>query len=235
MLILALETTTVVSGVAIATEARLLSEVTAARLTHSETLQAHVAMALEMAGVSKSEVEAVAVSLGPGSFTGLRIGLAAGKGMAYAWGVPLVGVPTLAALAAQFPVPGAQVVALMDAQKGNAYMALYEWQEEGPVEVLPVTVCPLAEVLAKCGAVEGPVILTGDVAQKRLVQRGDLPANVCLAPSDMIMPRAAAVARLGLRELAAGRTGSVMDMAPVYVRRSEAEVLWEARQKKAAP
>ena len=49
------------------------------------------------------------------------------------------------------------------------------------------------------------------------------------------MPRAAAVARLGLRELAAGRTGSVMDMAPVYVRRSEAEVLWEARQKKAAP
>ena len=68
MLILALETTTVVSGVAIATEARLLSEVTAARLTHSETLQAHVAMALEMAGVSKSEVEAVAVSLGPGFF-----------------------------------------------------------------------------------------------------------------------------------------------------------------------
>lgn len=235
MLILALETTTVVSGVAIATEARLLSEVTAARLTHSETLQAHVAMALEMAGVSKSEVEAVAVSLGPGSFTGLRIGLAAGKGMAYAWGVPLVGVPTLAALAAQFPVPGAQVAALMDAQKGNAYMALYEWREEGPVEVLPVTVCPLAEVLAKCGAVEGPVILTGDVAQKRLAQRGDLPANVCLAPSDMIMPRAAAVARLGLRELVAGRTGSVMDMAPVYVRRSEAEVLWEARQKKAAP
>ena len=235
MLILALETTTVVSRVAIATEARLLSEVTAARLTHSETLQAHVAMALEMAGVSKSEVEAVAVSLGPGSFTGLRIGLAAGKGMAYAWGVPLVGVPTLAALAAQFPVPGAQVAALMDAQKGNAYMALYEWREEGPVEVLPVTVCPLAEVVAKCGAVEGPVILTGDVAQKRLAQRDDLPANVCLAPSDMIMPRAAAVARLGLRELAAGRAGSVMDMAPVYVRRSEAEVLWEARQKKAAP
>lgn len=141
----------------------------------------------------------------------------------------------MAALAAQFPVPGAQVAALMDAQKGNAYMALYEWQEEGPVEVLPVTVCPLAEVVAKCGAVEGPVILTGDVAQKRLAQRDDLPANVCLAPSDMIMPRAAAVARLGLRELAAGRTGNVMDMAPVYVRRSEAEVLWEARQKKAAP
>ena len=75
MLILALETTTVVSGVAVATEDRLLAEVTAARLTHSETLQSHVALALDMAGVAKSEVEAVAVSQGPGSFTGLRIGL----------------------------------------------------------------------------------------------------------------------------------------------------------------
>ena len=140
MLILALETTTVVSGVAVATEDRLLAEVTAARLTHSETLQSHVALALDMAGVAKSEVEAVAVSQGPGSFTGLRIGLSAAKGMAYAWGVPLVGVPTLAALASQFPVPKVRVAALMDAQKGNAYMALYERQEEEWLEVSAVAV-----------------------------------------------------------------------------------------------
>lgn len=235
MLILALETTTVVSGVAVATEDRLLAEVTAARLTHSETLQSHVALALDMAGVAKSEVEAVAVSQGPGSFTGLRIGLSAAKGMAYAWGVPLVGVPTLAALASQFPVPTVRVAALMDAQKGNAYMALYEWQEEEWLEVSPVTVCPLDEVLARCAAIDGPVLLAGDAAQKKLAGRRDLPANTRLAAPDMIMPRAAAVARLGLLELAAGRTGSVMDMAPVYVRRSEAEVLWEARQKKAVP
>lgn len=235
MLILALETATVVSGVAVATETRLLSEVTVARLTHSETLQSHVALALEMAGVSRREVEGVAVSLGPGSFTGLRIGLSAAKAMAYAWGVPLVGVPTLAALAAQFPAPGVRVAAMMDAQKGNVYTAMYEWREARPVEISPLAVSPLAEVVAQCAAIEGTVILTGDAAQKKLAGRRDLPANVRLAPPDMILPRAAAVARLGLQEVAAGRCGSVMDMAPLYIRRSEAEVLWEARQKKAAP
>ncbi|MGP1471283.1 MAG: tRNA (adenosine(37)-N6)-threonylcarbamoyltransferase complex dimerization subunit type 1 TsaB [Schwartzia sp. (in: firmicutes)] len=235
MLILALETATVVSGVAVATETRLLSEVTVARLTHSETLQSHVALALEMAGVSRREVEGVAVSLGPGSFTGLRIGLSAAKAMAYAWGVPLVGVPTLAALAAQFPAPALRVVAMMDAQKGNVYTATYEWREAGPVEISPLAVSPLDEVVARCAAIEGAVILTGDAAQKKLAERRDLPAHVRLAPPDMIMPRAAAVARLGLLELAAGRCGNVMDMAPLYIRRSEAEVLWEARQKKAAP
>ena len=235
MLILALETATVVSGVAVAAEDRLLAEVTVARRTHSETLQSHVALALDMAGVSRREVEAVAVSIGPGSFTGLRIGLSAAKAMAYAWGVPLVGVPTLAALAAQFPVPKVRVAATMDAQKGNVYTAMYEWREKEPVEISPLAVCPLAEVVARCAKMEEPVLLTGDAAQKKLAQGEELPANVRLAPPDMMLPRAAAVARLGLRALAAGRCGSVMDMAPLYIRRSEAEVLWEARQKKAAP
>lgn len=236
MVILALETATMVSGVAVATEDRLMAEVTAAaRLTHSETLQTHVEMALAMAGVGRQEVGAVAVSLGPGSFTGLRIGLAAAKAMAYAWEIPLVGVPTLAALAAQFPFPGMKVVPLLDAQKGNVYRAVYAWREEGFVELAPVAVEPLAEVLAQCARSQEPVLLAGEAAQKKLAGRHDLPAQVRLAPPDMIMARAAAVARLGLKRLAAGGAGNVMDMEPIYIRRSEAEVLWEARQGKAAP
>lgn len=233
VLVLALETATIVSGVAVATEERLLAEVTAARLTHSETLQPHIELALEMAGVSRSEVEAVAVSLGPGSFTGLRIGLAAAKAMAYAWNVPLLGVPTLAALAAQFPVPGARVVSLIDAQKGSAYMAAYEWGEDGLIERERAAIYSLDEVLARCAAMPGRVLLTGDIAQKKLAKRDDLPTNVQLAPPDMILPRAAAVARLGIKQLKSGDAGSVMAMEPIYIRRSEAEVLWEKRQKKA--
>lgn len=233
VLVLALETATIVSGVAVATEERLLAEVTAAQLTHSETLQPHIELALEMAGVSRSEVEAVAVSLGPGSFTGLRIGLAAAKAMAYAWNVPLLGVPTLAALAAQFPVPGARVVSLIDAQKGSAYMAAYEWGEDGLIERERAAIYSLDEVLARCAAMPGRVLLTGDIAQKKLAKRDDLPTNVQLAPPDMILPRAAAVARLGIKQLKSGDAGSVMAMEPIYIRRSEAEVLWEKRQKKA--
>lgn len=233
-MVLALETATIVSGVAVATEERLLAEVTAARLTHSETLQPHIELALEMAGVSRAEVEAVSVSLGPGSFTGLRIGLAAAKAMAYAWNVPLLGVPTLAALAAQFPVPGARVVSLIDAQKGSAYMAAYEWGEDGLIEREGAAIYSLDEVLARCAAMPGLVLLAGDIAQKKLAKRDDLPSNVRLAPPDMILPRAAAVARLGIKQLKSGDAGSVMAMEPIYIRRSEAEVLWEKRQKKAA-
>ena len=82
MMILALETATLVSSVALASEERLLAELTtAARLTHSETLLPHIQKVLEMAGVERSELGAVAVSIGPGSFTGLRIGLATAKGV----------------------------------------------------------------------------------------------------------------------------------------------------------
>ena len=232
MVILAIETATIVSSVAVAEEGKLLAEVTAAaKLTHSETLQPHIKQAMEMARVKREDIGAIAVSLGPGSFTGLRIGLAAAKGLAYAWGVPIVGVPTLEAMADNFPVPGATVVPLIDAQKGNAYMACYSRDEEGLKEVQPIEILPLDEVVKRCGAMEKNVILCGDMV-KKLADK-ELPKNVILAPFTHILPRAATVAALGLERLAKGEEDNVMNLEPFYIRRSEAEVLWEKRHPEA--
>ncbi len=234
MLILALETATVVSSVAVATEERLLAEVTAAaKLTHSETLQPHIAMALEMASVRREEVGAVAVSIGPGSFTGLRIGLAAAKAMAYAWQVPLAGVDTLASLAMGCPWPGAKTAALIDAQKGNVYLALYEWKVGLPEMLWPAEVVPLEQAIGRLAALKDPVMMAGDIVQQKLVSWDGLPENLFIAPPATVLPRAASVAALGLHRLAAGQTDNLMGLEPLYIRRSEAEVLWEKRHPEA--
>ena len=235
-----MDTSTVVSSVAVANETSLLAEITSgARLTHSETLQPHIELAMKMADAKREDIGAIAVSIGPGSFTGLRIGLAAAKGMAYAWGVPIVGVPTIEALAANLPTPGVKIGVMMDAQKKNAYFAIYSWQMKDKSMALTkeqsIRIVPIDDAIKRCGELaeklNAQFMLVGDVVSKKLMTRDDLPAGVSVAPMSDVMPRAASVARLGLMKLARGESDNVMNLEPMYIRRSEAEVLWDERHK----
>ena len=233
MSILAIDTASSVSSVAVASEGKLQAEVTVeAGRTHSETLLSHIEGALSFAGVERSALTGVAVSIGPGSFTGLRIGLATVKAIAYGLGIPLVGVSTLAALALAVPVPDVHTLALMDAQKGNAYAGLYEWRAGNLHEVCPVRVAPLAEAIAEAAGRGKPVLLTGELAVKKRARLGNLPDNVTLAPAHLLTARASHVAWLGIARLAAGERDDPMTLEPFYIRRSEAEVLWEKRHGK---
>ncbi|SFA84375.1 tRNA (adenosine(37)-N6)-threonylcarbamoyltransferase complex dimerization subunit type 1 TsaB [Selenomonas ruminantium] len=230
MSILAIDTATQVSSVAVLKEGRLLAELTMqGKLTHSETLLPHIEQVLKMAAVAKEELTCIAVSNGPGSFTGLRIGLAAAKAMSYVLGIPLVGVSTLQALAYQLPAPGVRVMCLLDAQKGNAYVESYRWENNSLQVVDSVQVAKITDIVAACANMNEQVILLGDAVQKKVAGKLELPANVSVAPPHIVMPRAACVAMLGQAKLMAGETDNVMDMEPVYIRRSEAEVLWEKR------
>ena len=233
MSILAIDTASSVSSVAVASEGKLQAEVTVeAGRTHSETLLSHIEGALSFAGVERSALRGVAVSIGPGSFTGLRIGLATAKVIAYGLGIPLVGVSTLASLALAFPVPDVHTLVLMDAQKGNAYAGLYEWRDGSLHEVRPVRVAPLAEAIAEAAELRKPVFLTGELAVKKRARLGNLPDNVTLAPAHLLTARASHVAWLGIARLAAGECDDLMTLEPFYIRRSEAEVLWEKRHGK---
>jgi tRNA threonylcarbamoyladenosine biosynthesis protein TsaB len=199
------------------------------KLTHSETLLPHIESALKMAATAKEDLEGIAISIGPGSFTGLRIGLAAAKAMSYALNIPLVGVSTLKALAYQLPVPGVRLMCLLDAQKGNAYVESYRWEQDELQVVETVRVAKISDIVAAAGKLDEQVILLGDAVQKKIAGKLELPANVRVAMPHLVMPRAACVAMLGQAELAAGHVDNVMDLEPVYIRRSEAEVLWEKR------
>lgn len=234
MPLLALDTATLVSSVALASRDRLLAELTLqVSKTHSERLMPNIEELLSMAGLGRHELEAVAVSIGPGSFTGLRIGLATAKALAYALNIPLVGVPTLAALAYGCPVPGALLAPTMDAQKGNIYFALYRWQNGVLAEIAPPGFRASEAVAGELAASGEPVLILGEAVE--LYPDTFQRPGLSLAPAHIAMPRAASVAFLGFDLLAAGVRHDAMALEPLYIRRSEAEELWEKRHSECRP
>ena len=223
MLILGIEAATRVASAAVVSDEKILAEISQeARLTHSETLLPQIEQVLKIAGAEK--VDAVAVSLGPGSFTGLRIGLATAKALAYAWQIKILGVPTLQAIAYHFPASSATVLPMLDAQKNRAYVQAF--RAGAPVSKLEVK--SIDEIVTSAGKIDGEVFLCGDVLGKI---KAALPPNVKIAPINLRMPRAVNVALCGKALLDAGEISNVMNLEPLYVRRSEAEELWERRQK----
>ena len=231
MLILAIETATKVSSVALSDGTKIVAALTMENgPEHSATLVPNIGKLLEMAGKTRKDLNAVAVSVGPGSFTGLRIGLATAKGLAYALDIPLIAVPTLKALAARFyDLPGVTVFSLADAQKKNAYCGIYRDREEiQPVKVIPLeTIVNMASEIAE--EKKQPVIVLGDIAEKKLSRDEVLPDGVVVPGRGQVMPRADEVALLGAAMLEAGEVADTMTAEPWYLRRSEAEELWDIR------
>ena len=232
MSILSIDTSSQVSSVAVLSAECVAAEISMqGALTHSETLMPHIETALRMARVEKSELEGIAVSIGPGSFTGLRIGLASAKMMAYALHIPLIAVPTLEALVHHYICEGVRLVPMMDAQKGNVYAQEFSWRADGDALILQeersLAIMPLTEVIAGLAETEQSVLLLGDAMQKKTTLA--LPANVRLAPIHARMPRAACVGLAALTRLARGEMDDPVTVVPLYLRRSEAEVLWEKR------
>ena len=217
MRILAIETATRAASVAVTFDGKILAEsVRESPQSFSETLMPQVEEVIKVSGAFEN-LDAVAVSIGPGSFTGLRIGLATAKALAYAWGIKIIGVPTLLAMSYNFP--NAKVVPLIDAQKNRAYYQLFE----DFFSLTDLEIKPIDEIVNAVGHAAGEFFLCGDVLHKIKIP---LPPNVKLAPPHLRMPRASAVAWCAedLR-----RVDNVMNLEPLYIRRSEAEELWEKR------
>ena len=217
MKILAIETSTRASSVAAVFDGKIFAEsLRVSPQSFSETLMPQVEDVIKISGAFEN-LDAVAVSIGPGSFTGLRIGLATAKALAYAWKIKIIGVPTLHALSYNFPC--AKVLPLIDAQKNRAYCQLFE-------NFLPLSkpeVKPIDEVVKEAGELDGEIFLCGDVLHKIKIP---LPPNVRLAPPNLKMPRASSVA-LCAEDLKT--FDNVMNLEPLYIRRAEAEELWEKR------
>lgn len=225
MPILAIDTSTLVSSVAVATPSSLIAELTLkVRKTHSERLMSHIESILKMAELDVKELKAIAVSLGPGSFTGLRIGISTAKALAYALGVPIIGVPTLTALAFSCQASGFYISPMLDAQKGNVYQGVFEWREGELHQMAPARVIPFAEAYWELSKLPGPFIILGEAVE---MYREKIS---CPAPPHITMPRAGSVAVLAQKMFQNGDYHDLFSLEPLYVRRSEAEEIWERRQ-----
>lgn len=226
-MLLAIDTSSLVLSCAVCEEEKLVAEWTVQRrLTHSEQLIPHMDGMLREAGIDKKDITAVACAAGPGSFTGLRIGLATAKMAARIWNVPLIAVDTLEGLAWNMAGADAFILPLEDAQRGNVYAALYGafshmWQE-APAEAAPVD-----EVIAAAVRHGGTIIAVGEGAD--MYREKLLVAGIRLAPPQNRCCRAGSVAMAAWAKWKRGETADPMTLVPNYIRRSEAEVLWEQR------
>jgi tRNA threonylcarbamoyladenosine biosynthesis protein TsaB len=187
---------------------------------HARSLLPLVDEVLAAAGVDLRSVDLLAVSIGPGSFTGLRIGLAVVKGLALASGTAVIGVPTLRAYAhALGPRPGT-VWPVLDARKGEVYAAGYRWQGDALEEIAaPAVLSPSAlEAL-----VQMPGTLVGDGVDAYGDRWSAIAGVTCLRLAES-PPSGAVIASLGIALMAAGGAADLTDLEPRYCRRSEAEM-----------
>lgn len=216
MRVLAVETSTLAGGVALVDGDRLVGEyLLDVRVTHSERLMAAVDRVLTDARLRVDDLDGLAVAVGPGSFTGLRIGLGTVKGLAFGRAIPVAAVPTLDAMAATLPFAALPVCPVIDARKGEVYTCRYRWDGLEMRREWEYLAVPPGELAARLGE---PTILVGDGAPSIV------SPYARLAPLAHRLPSPACVAQLGLDRLRRGQSAVVRDLVPIYLRPSQAEL-----------
>ena len=215
---LAIETATQQLGVAALDGERVLAsyEVLADQPPHAVELPGAVQRVLQEAGGRLDQVEALILDIGPGSFTGLRIGVAFTKALAFPRHLPMVAVPSLDVLAAQLPMAPYLVCPILDAKRKNVYAALYRQERQGqPARDGDCFLGPVEDVLAR---IQGPAVFLGDgCALYETMIRERLGANAQFATPDFWLPRVATLGRLGARRYAQGQRDDPATLTPLYL------------------
>ena len=230
MKLLAVDTSTHTEGVAALDGDTVRAVIhTTGPKTHAKRLMTTVDTVLKLADMTLDDFDGFAVTTGPGSFTGLRIGISAVKGFAVATAKPVAGVSTLEALARQFPGFPGKICPVLDARKGQIYSALYRFGEKGDRRVLksPCVVDPETWLQA----VDPPCLFVGDgllVYRDLVVEKlGDAAQ---FAPPCLNSLNACVIGQMGMKEIALGNAVDVNRLSPQYIRKSDAEIKLEKAQ-----
>ena len=233
MLILAFETSAKAASVALMKEGKLLGEsYQNTGLTHSQTLMVMARDLLTTCGYTPQQVEAVAVAAGPGSFTGIRIGVAAAKGFAWGGGIPCYGVSTLEAMALSLGIYDGYVLPVMDARRSQVYNALFLAEGGKLTRMTEDRAIALADLAAELKNLQKPVFLVGDgsnLCYNTLLE--EIPGLV-LPPEHRLHQRASGVVLAAEAQIRQGIPGNGAELTPNYLRMSQAERERLAREQK---
>lgn len=218
MNILSIESSAVAASCAVCRDGRLIAEeFTQNGLTHSATLLPAVSEALKKADLLLSDVDAFAVTIGPGSFSGLRIGVTLAKTLAYACGKPALGISTLQAIACNLPFADRLICPIMDARRDQVYTALYRWENDRPCQKLPPRAIGVDQLVSE---LDEPAIFIGDgVFRFQDYLKDALGSKAQFAPPHLCMARASSVAYLSQF----AKAQKPEDLNPCYLRLSQAE------------
>jgi tRNA threonylcarbamoyladenosine biosynthesis protein TsaB len=221
--LLAIETATMLGGAAIMDGDRLVAESRLnIRVTHSERLMKEIDRVLRAASMDISEIDAFGISIGPGSFTGLRVGLSTAKGLVYATGKKLVTAPTLEAMAWNVPFSEYRICPMLDARKKEIYAAVFKWSGSGFSRVLSECTLSVEELLPK---LDSPTLFLGEGAalyRDKLLEA--LGERALFGAPQHMMPSPSNVAFLCMKKAEKGEFTDALTAVPAYHRRPEAEV-----------
>ncbi|HHU75951.1 MAG TPA: tRNA (adenosine(37)-N6)-threonylcarbamoyltransferase complex dimerization subunit type 1 TsaB [Firmicutes bacterium] len=225
MLLLAIDTTTTVCSVALGEKDKLWAEITTnTKKTHSQRLMPAVQALLREAGVDKKQLQGIVVAHGPGSFTGIRIGMATAQGLAQGLDIPMAGVMTLDALAEGCAFASGLICPLLDARREQVYTCFYRGGTRGPQAMGPPEALSLDELITKAKDFGDDVIFTGDALglfRKKL--RAALGTSYSEAPFASRLNRAALVLQKGHRDWEKVGPVPAYELKPFYIRLPEAE------------
>lgn len=242
MNILAIETTGAEASVAVINEkGEVFMEASDQKLNHLQNLMPMTDILLKKCGMSIDDVDYIAVSEGPGSFTGIRIGVSSARALAQALGLETISVPTLKSFLYNVPEYRGVICPIFDARRSQVYGGAYQWTGGGEDrEVVPGAAYGLNELLEKLElACKGLLTESGSPLEITFFGDGVAPykeqilkwqdsslntnIRVLFAEDDVKLQKASSVAKLALKNFRAGKVKSLYDLKPVYMRKAEAE------------
>jgi len=233
LLTLAFETSAKAASVALMDADKLLAEsYQNTGLTHSQTLMCMARDLIKSCGYTPQQIEAVAVAAGPGSFTGIRIGVAAAKGFAWGREIPCYGVSTLEAMARNLGVFSGFVLPVMDARRSQVYTATFHAQEGILSRVTEDRAISLADLAEEIKNLAEPIFLVGDGSILCYNSLQEIVPQLVCPPEHQMHQRAAGVGLVAADMIQAGICGSGGELIPNYLRLSQAERERLAREQK---
>ena len=233
MRILAIDSSSNVASVAIVEEEKIIGEYTINnKITHSQTLLPMIDDMFKVSEIELDTIDAIAITSGPGSFTGLRIGSATAKGLGQALNKPLVEVPTLNAMAYNFFETDKIICPIMDARRNQTYTAAFKIVGEELKEIIEGCAVSIDELINKLNELNEDVIFVGDgIPVFKEYIEANLVKKAVFAPTHLNRQRAGSVGALALKYLADGKTVTANDFRPDYFRKSQAEREMEEKMK----
>jgi len=234
MRILALDTSTNVATIAILEDDVIIGEYSCnIGKTHSQRLMPMIQNLLEKVNLCATDMDAFSASIGPGSFTGLRIGVTTVKAMAFAANKPVISVYTLDALAFNVSMSKALICPMIDARNSNVFTAIYRFVNgklERLTDYLGIHINELANIIRP---MEGEIVLLGDACSMHKDYFAlELGERVNIAPPNTALAKASSVAMLARNAFLEGKLESCYDMVPFYLRKTQAEREREMSEKK---
>ena len=225
MKILGIESAGITASCAISEDDILLCEYTQNhKKTHSEKLMPLIVKAIEESEFSLNDIDVIAISKGPGSYTGLRIGAAIAKGLAQALDIPMVAVPTMKALAANVFDSNKYIVPILDAKGGRAYSGIYRWDNNELKTIKDQFPTNIEDLIDIINDLDNDVVLNGDGSVNyREILQSKVNKNISFAPEKYNLLSASSVNYVGYQLIKENKMISYYDFSPEYLRPSQAE------------